>query len=330
MARIEKKDIEKRKLYLGPMSKNIVDAIINYNTNVQNIVGIVASRRQIDYFGGYVNNWRTSMFNAYVKEKNKDVIICRDHGGPLQGSSEDDGMGSLSVDSIYWDIIHIDPFKQYKLEDSINYTIRAMEDCYKSCPDCHFYEIGTEQSISYMDEETLYSFIMAIRSRLDPKIFSRIAYVVIQSGTSLEAGRNTGTYDENRLKSMIEITKEFGLLSKEHNGDFISSSQIKRKFELGLSAINIAPELANIEAKYILNNGISDSKIEQWYKLCVQNGQYKKWFPKNINPEEHKLEIIQFCGHYVFTNPEFIDIFDLDTASGYVNDEIKKFINDRV
>jgi hypothetical protein len=328
MARIEKEDIRKIKLYLGPMSKNIVDAIIKYNHSAENPVGMIASRRQIDNIGGYVNNWKTSTFTNYVKGKSTANVICRDHAGPMQGKQEDDGIDSLLEDSMYWNIIHIDPFKIHNYGEAIDYTIRAIEECYKACPDCHFYEIGTEESISYMDDDILYYFILSLKSRLDPNIFSRIVYAVIQSGTSLKSGKNTGIYDEGRLISMVDVCNDFGLLSKEHNGDYLLPEQIKHKFKLGLSAINIAPEVANIESEYIINN-ISDAQIEKWFKLCMIGGQWKKWFSEGFNPESNKSEVLRLCGHYAFTNPNFIDIFDLNNASQYVSEQIYKFINKR-
>ena len=48
------------KYYIGPMSKNVVDCVIKHGQ--QHSVGLIPSRRQIDYCGGYVNNWDTESF----------------------------------------------------------------------------------------------------------------------------------------------------------------------------------------------------------------------------------------------------------------------------
>ena len=40
------------------MSKNVVDAIIEFGGGF----GFIPSRRQVDYNGGYVNNWTTGEF----------------------------------------------------------------------------------------------------------------------------------------------------------------------------------------------------------------------------------------------------------------------------
>ena len=69
---------------------------------------------------------------------------------------------------------------------------------------------------------------------LPTKIFKQIKYLVIQSGTSLKETTNTGEYDKGRLLSMINVAKHWGLISKEHNGDYIPSTLIKEKMSLGL------------------------------------------------------------------------------------------------
>ena len=73
------------KYFIGPMSKNVVDAVIEFNGDF----GFIPSRRQVDYNGGYVNDWTTGEFSKYV---NGRVPIQRDHGGIGQGYVHDDGM----------------------------------------------------------------------------------------------------------------------------------------------------------------------------------------------------------------------------------------------
>jgi len=315
------------KMYLGPMTKNIVDAIINYNTNINNSIGIISSRRQIDYKGGYVNNWNTESFYNYIKSKNKDIIICRDHGGINQGKIKDDGIDSLLEDAKYMDIIHIDPFKKYDIDDSINYTIDIIKKCSLINDNCLF-EIGTEEAIFPMTIEMLKEFILSIKKKI-PILFSKIKYAVIQSGTSLKSGINTGNYNKDKLIGMNDVCLEYGLLSKEHNGDYLNELQIKEKFNLGLSAINIAPEIAHIETEYIINN-INISNIDRWFNLVINDGSWSKWFLKDFNPIENKKTILRLCGHYVLNHPDFKDIFKLELASNYVNEEVQKFINNRI
>ena len=57
------------------MSKNVVDCVIKHSQ--KHSIGLIPSRRQVDYCGGYVNNWDTQTFSEYFK--NKKVLLCRDH-----------------------------------------------------------------------------------------------------------------------------------------------------------------------------------------------------------------------------------------------------------
>ena len=67
------------KYFIGPMTKNIVDTILEYSNKSGNIVGLIPSRRQIEFDGGYVNNWTTKEFSEYVKSISNNTIIKRDH-----------------------------------------------------------------------------------------------------------------------------------------------------------------------------------------------------------------------------------------------------------
>ena len=92
---------------IGPMSKNIVDSIIDY-VNDKNIKMIlIPSRRQVEYDGGYVNNWTTEELCSYVRNKTNNIYIQRDHGGPGQGTNMDDGLESFKEDAKLLDIIHL-------------------------------------------------------------------------------------------------------------------------------------------------------------------------------------------------------------------------------
>jgi len=100
--------------------KSIVDSIT-----------LIPSRRQIEWNGGYVNNFTTKDFSEYVKSKSNNIAIQRDHGGPGQGTYEDDGYKSLKYDCKYFDAIHIDPWKKYSdFEESLKWTINLLKFCY--------------------------------------------------------------------------------------------------------------------------------------------------------------------------------------------------------
>ena len=101
---------------------------------------------------------------------------------------------------------------------------------------------------------------------------------------------------------MIKVVKKYNLLSKEHNGDYLSTKCIKSKFKLGLDAINIAPEFGLIETLSYIEAGID---IDKFWKICYDSKRWEKWVGKDFNPKKQKLDLIKICGHYVFATKEF-------------------------
>lgn len=311
------------------MSKNIVDAVVELNNNDIRL-GFCASRRQIEYDGGYVNNWTTKSFAKYIRDRSSSILICRDHGGPGQGVEDDDGLDSFKHDAKFVDIIHIDPWKKFSLlGDAITKTVECIEFCNNINDNC-LYEVATEEAIRRITVDGLYIFLSELEFRLDKSLFKKIVYAVIQSGTSLEEDRNIGKYDGVRLGKMIDVCKEFGVLSKEHNGDYLSSEIIKEKFELGLDAINIAPEFGVIETLCILDRLSEGDKIfNKIYQMCYDSGKWKKWVSADFDPGLNKKQTIKICCHYVFSDKRFKKILSLKTFDG-INGEIKSKIKNRV
>ena len=314
----------------GPMTKNVVDTIIKFSLeHDDNDIILIPSRRQIEYTGGYVNNWTTAEFVNYIKSKNNKIKIERDHGGPNQGINEDDGFESLSEDAKYMDIIHIDPWKKYNdINEGIECTLKMINHCYNINPKL-LYEISTEEAIRYFSLEELEYLINQLHLKLKSEIFCQIKYLVIQCGTKLLEGTNTGEFDEDKLKKMLELAKKYNMIAKEHNGDWVQISTIEKKKKIGLKYINIAPELGEIESRVILNKikKTSTEDYNKFYELCVNSGKWKKWVTEDFDYKNKKDEIILICGHYIFANPEFIEI---KNKYENIDTEIKSTIYDKL
>ena len=317
----------KTRIYIGPMTKAVVDGAIEHNKRTDDNVGLIASRRQVDMNHGYSNNWDTFDFVWYVKDRDIDIPVCRDHGGILQGNEPDYGMKSMLVDGeAGMDIIHIDPWKTKHFNYSVEYTLNAIQTLMEYSDTVQF-EIGTEQSIYSYDAVELEDFLHKASNRLGEN-FKRITYVVIQSGTSLQSGKNTGEYNEDKLKDMIEVCKKFNVMSKEHNGDYIGAELLKHKLSLGLDAINIAPELAGIENR-ILFEKMDTNQRTQWLTLVLNDGQWTKWFPAEYEPKDNMEEVLSICGHYVLSYKDFKDIFDLSSVEDEVIEGVCDFLKER-
>ncbi len=297
------------------MSKNIVDTVIEYSNSFQLPFTFIPSRRQVEYNGGYVNNWTTKEFVNYVKSKGKYISVERDHGGPGQGTNMDDGVISFKEDCKYMDIIHIDPWKKYQnYEDGLEETIKALNLCYNENSDL-FFEIATEQGIRRFEVDELEKFILDLQKKLKPEIYERIKYFVVQCGTGLLEASNIGHYEKDRLKNMVLLCKKYGFISKEHNGDWVSVDLMREKFELGLDCINVAPELGQIETKAIIKAikmiesvDKREELMEKFYRICHDSKKWVKWVSKDFKPEENKEKLINICGHYVFSNFMFLEI----------------------
>ena len=287
--------------FIGPMSKNVVDAVLEHDSEFV----FIPSRRQIDYDCGYVNNWSTEEFSRYVGGR---ALIQRDHGGPSQGSKNDDGIDSFLEDAKFFNSIHIDPWKAHTdIESGIESTINSINLVY-SINDKVKFEVGTEESIrSFSTSETLH-LMSQLEKKLKANVFDNIEYVVVQSGVGLDlrSQKNTGKFNCDRLESMISISKKFGKKSKEHNGDFLTSDEYISRFEAGLDSINIAPEFGQIETQCYLAEISPD--IEEYYQICYNSGRWKKWVSQEFDPKKNKEDLIKICGHYIISNPEFAKI----------------------
>lgn len=289
------------KIFVGPMSKNIVDAILEFSTTTNKMIGLIPSRRQVEWNGGYVNNWTTEKFSKYASS----LLLQRDHSGPGQGDKDDDGYESLKHDCNYLDLIHIDPWKKYpKYEDGLKWTVDMINFCYNLNPNI-FFEVGTEEAIRRFEPEELDNLINDLSSLLDEKVFNQIEYLVIQSGTSLKATHNTGTYDKDRLVAMINVAKSHNLLSKEHNGDYIPVELINEKMSLGLDSINIAPEFGLIETQTYLDEIKDNETLEKFFQICYDSKRWIKWVNNDFDPYTNKIDLIKICGHYILSNPLF-------------------------
>ena len=76
-------------LGLGPMSLEIINSLDFFSKKHKKKIMLICSRNQVEsekLGGGYVNNWSTEEFSKYVhqNDKNQNIILCRDHGGPYQ------------------------------------------------------------------------------------------------------------------------------------------------------------------------------------------------------------------------------------------------------
>jgi hypothetical protein len=312
------------KYFIGPMSKNVVDAIVEFCNKTGNKIAFIPSRRQIEWDGGYVNNWTTEEFSKYITT----LPLQRDHGGPGQGNNDDDGFESLSYDAKYFQLIHIDPWKKYPdFVEGFKKTVEMIKFAYNINPKLVF-EVGTEQTIRKFEASDLDQLMHDLGVILPLEVYNQIKYLVIQSGTSLKGNDQTGNYDSNRLKEMVAVAKKYNLLSKEHNGDYIPVSVIKEKFDLGLDAINIAPEFGLIETQTYLDEIGNSELFDEYWQICYDSKKWIKWVNPGFDPYVNKKELIKICGHYVLSDNKFLSRIKSNFPT--INEKIKNNITKKL
>ncbi len=282
------------------MSKNIIEAVVELNNNR---LGLISSRRQIDYNNGYVMTTKELM-------KYKGVTIQRDHAGPLQGTRPDNGCQSICKDIKEGiRLIHIDPWKVCNsIESAAHQTSDLIKYCYRLNPKC-CYEIGTEEQIYKYSFKGFEKFITMVVKSLSKKEFLCVKFAVVQSGTIVRETKNTGTFNEKRSKQMTDLCHSLGLLAKEHNSDYLLPKDITNRVDCGVDAFNVAPEFGVLETKTIINELRKHGLIWEYgsfLEMCVSSKKWVKWVDNKLNRER----LSQICGHYMFSNPEFLPIKD--------------------
>ncbi len=312
------------KLYVGPMSREVIDAAISAELPI----GLIPSRRQVDYNSGYV--LQSDGFTRYVRRKTPKIILQRDHGGPKQGARDDDGIESLVEDCRNkFELIHIDPWKKFKDIDaaagSTTHLISTALEANKSC----LFEVGTEEAIRKYSPLELEYFLNKLKNDLGEK-FNSIKFAVIQSGVGLMGVSNIGNFDEQRCKDMISVCKDFNLLSKEHNGDYLQPDLIKRRFELGLDGINIAPELAVEQTREVVKQIKNKKLAYELFNACLKYKFWVKWLPEGFEAEDEysRRLLVEVSCHYIYQSPEFKDIchrsgVDIRSTIPKLEDKIK-------
>jgi flagellar hook protein FlgE len=332
-------------LGVGPMSVNCVDSVLELANDYNVPIILIPSRRQIDseqFNGGYVNNWTTSQFTKYIrnKDKGKNIILARDHGGPWQNNNEIEKKMSLdqamrsAKDSFKADIdagfevLHIDPSIDISGPVSKDKLMDRLFELYEYCWDYAkksnkeiAFEVGTEeQSGSTNTPDDLNETLYLIKKFCYKNKISLPTFVVVQTGTKVMETRNIGTFEsplrveneiaaEIQVPKMIEICKNFNVLMKQHNTDYLSDESLIWHPRLGIHAANVAPEFGVAETVaflQILEKNNLGSLALKFIELSHNSKKWHKWMLPNSAASVREKAIIS--GHYIFSTPECIEL----------------------
>jgi hypothetical protein len=332
-------------LGVGPMSANCVDAAIDLANEYAIPLMLIASRRQIDsqqFNGGYVNNWTTSKFANYVKtkDKNTNIILSRDHGGPWQNNEEKKqnlnlDLAMKSAKESYkedidagFKILHIDTSIDIHKTPSQNEVLERLFELYEYCWSYALdkgkeiiFEIGTEEQSGSTNTPDELDFTLSSMEKFCKKNkFPSPTFVVIQTGTRVMEMRNVGSFDsplrifneipsEIQVPKMIEICKKYNIFMKEHNTDYLSDIALSWHPRLGIHAANVAPEFGVAETKAflkIMEDNDLTSQANKFIELSYNSKKWDKWMLPKTTASDRDRSIIS--GHYIFSTPECLEL----------------------
>lgn len=287
---------------------------------------LIPSRRQVEASklgGGYV--YDTKQFADFVRkhDKNGNIILARDHGGPYQGIDETglyeivalkSAMESYSDDIANgFDILHIDPSLNPhtqtfdRLKEDVSIFFKFCEEISKKLGKTVYYEIGTDgHGIEPSDPEQVKELIAYMKER-DPE--GKIKFIVANTGTCVKEKCNVGKFSVNKVTEFVKICNENDLLLKEHNCDYVDYESLKIHHKLGIHSVNVAPEFGVEETKtllFLMNDFGMFNEHDDFVKMAYESGKWKKWMINGEHADKEYLATI--CGHYILEDPRVLEI----------------------
>ncbi len=303
------------KLGVGPMSEEIVEAVFSYSHKHQQPLMLISSKNQIDWDGGYVNNWTTGEYVGYINRLKKkypkaQIFVCRDHCGP--------GFKNYDLKDVYktmdadiengFDLIHVD-FCHYKGDRA-----QVLEES-KKCI-LYIHSKKPEMMIEAGTDENTGAFLEDLgRIEKDLAFFSSAAplqFFVVQTGSLVKEQNQAGGFNAEFIAKVKEKANKFNVGLKEHNGDYIEKGEIQKRKGL-IDAINVAPQFGVLQTVLTLQKchtyGIDFS---DFLHEAYNSRRWEKWLQKNTPDNKFLCSVI--AGHYVFAGEAYKRLYEKITA----------------
>lgn len=297
-------------LGVGPMSSEIIEAVFRFSEIENKPLMLISSQNQIDWDGGYVNNWTTIDYIGYINEmkdkyRNSKVYICRDHCGP--------GFKTNSLENVYktidsdiengFDLIHID-FCHYNgsRQEMLSESKKAIEYINKKNADI-LIEIGTDDNVGDLLEDT--SSIEAEMKYFSE--FKNIIFYVVQTGSLIKEINQRGKFNKDFIIKIKETADKYGLHLKEHNADYLNNDEVSLRRGI-IGAVNVAPQYGviqtNLTIQKCLQYGID---FQEFLEDSYNSKKWGKWLDKNNS--ENKFLCSLISGHYNFSKESYKKIY---------------------
>lgn len=300
--------MNKFKLGFGPMSRDIIDILGTYTEEQQYPLMLIASRNQVDFESGYVMTTEQlgEEANHYSR---KNLLLCRDHCGPYF-SDMDRVLGidaailrcqsTIAADiKAGFDLIHID-VSRIK-DNQLEYAKKLIEFTLNIEPNMKL-EFGSEDntgvdvnsSIGRIDDQI--EFLKAYKDN--------VVFFVSQTGSLTKDGQ-IGKFNVKSNKKVAEQLHEAGYLFKEHNADYFDLSDIEKRIDAGIDAINIAPQLGKIQTDLLTEMSGHTDEYKKFAELVYsQPNIWTRWMSNGSTDRDTAVSV---SGHYHFATKEYQD-----------------------
>jgi hypothetical protein len=308
------------KLGIGPMSPASIQASLEYSAENDVQLMLVASRRQVEceeLGGGYVDGLTSQGLVDLVRDFGiGDVLVCRDHGGPYQGSNEENLTETEALDRALlsmkkdvdagFDLIHVDcSYHKGDVYEATSVLIREVAAYAKLQGRNISFEIGAEQNIGTATD--------LVKFQKDLEFYLRDTtpeFVVGQTGSLVKELFQVGCFDFETSEKMTEICHSAGVKFKEHNVDYAPDIELLQRRWAGVDAINVAPEFGVVESQTVVHLarkvGLHD-KARTFTDKAIASGKWKKWaYGDTLDANKAMI-----AGHYVFNTPEYAELVDV-------------------
>lgn len=250
------------KLCVGAVSPRVVEVAASLGVHQ-----IIASRRQVNVNGGYTGitpKQLVDMVHSHSTSTNRTHVV-RDHGGPLQGGFDDDGIDAFDADvDAGFDALHIDVC--YVPRDDQPCVLTNLIRRYRNSVDI---QIGGER-----DEQAWLNQLLEVTLPLVTP-----TYAVIDLGGHVDSDRQQGArflpFD-----TAWDFTQQYHALGTHtvaHNMDFTGH---RLKYHGAIDAYNVAPEFGVVEIDAILTTlpfDVSRDVLEYAYRSRA----WTRWFSVN-------------------------------------------------
>lgn len=304
----------KARLGIGPMSSEIIESVFMVSEEEKDQIMLIASKNQIDYNGGYVNNWSTKEYMDFLREMQikypkSDVLTCRDHCGPGFNGVYDleDTYKTIREDIANgFDLIHVDfchhkGSREAKLEESK----KAIEYALKLKPSILF-EIGTDENTgANLGEEDL------SRIKKDVEFFKKFcepSFYVVQTGSLVKENYQAGRFNLSFVRKSYEMLNAAGLKLKEHNADYLQNEEIEKRNGI-VDAMNVAPQLGVIQTMTAIEQSeIYGIDSDRFLQKSYEGGKWKKWLSRSTADDRTLCSLV--AGHYHFSSPEYKELIE--------------------